>query len=65
MCCSFSKTLRTLQSNKGYENKSKSGIDKLIFGMKQMLQLFIGKPDRNYKDEEDNVIFAYNPLKIV
>jgi hypothetical protein len=23
-----------------------------------------GKPDRNYKDEEDNVIFAYNALKI-
>jgi hypothetical protein len=42
----------------------KSGIDKLIFGMKQkMLQLFMVM-DRNYKDEEDNVIFAYNPLKI-
>ena len=23
-----------------------------------------GKPDRNYKDEDDNVIFAYNTLKI-
>lgn len=23
-----------------------------------------GKPDRNYKDEDDNVIFAYNVLKI-
>mgnify|MGYP003473129072 FL=1 len=23
-----------------------------------------GKPDRNYKDEDDNVIFAYNALKI-
>jgi formyltetrahydrofolate synthetase len=23
-----------------------------------------GKPDRNYKDEDDNVIFAYNSLKI-
>lgn len=23
-----------------------------------------GKPDRNYKDEDDNVIFAYNKLKM-
>jgi hypothetical protein len=23
----------------------------------------IYKPDRNYKDEDDNVIFAYNTLK--
>lgn len=23
-----------------------------------------GKPDRNYKDEDDNVIYAYNKLKI-
>lgn len=23
-----------------------------------------GKPDRDYKDEDDNVIFAYNALKI-
>jgi hypothetical protein len=43
----------------------KSGIDKLIFGMKQKdVTAIYGKPDRNYKDEEDNVIFAYNPLKI-
>jgi hypothetical protein len=28
-----------------------------------MLPLY-GKPDRNYKDEDDNVIFAYNTLKI-
>jgi hypothetical protein len=33
--------------------------------MKQkMFTAIYGKPDRNYKDEEDNVIFAYNPLKI-
>jgi hypothetical protein len=43
----------------------KIGIDKLIFGMKQNDVVAIyGKPDRNYKDEDDNVIFAYNGLKM-
>lgn len=43
----------------------KNGIDKLIFGMKQNDVIAIyGKPNRNYKDEDDNVIFAYNLLKI-
>ncbi|NRT11232.1 hypothetical protein [Flavobacterium sp. 14A] len=43
----------------------KSGIDKLIFGMKQNDVIAVyGKPDRNYKDEDDNVIFAYNAHKV-
>jgi hypothetical protein len=43
----------------------KNGIDKLIFGMKQNdVTAVYGKPDRNYKDEDDNVIFAYNALKM-
>ena len=43
----------------------KIGIDKLIFGMKQKdVTAIYGKPDRNYKDEDDNVIFAYNALRI-
>ena len=43
----------------------KNGIDKLLFGMKQndVIALY-GKPNRNYKDEDDNVIFAYNNLKM-
>lgn len=43
----------------------KNGIDKLLFGMKQndVVALY-GKPNRNYKDEDDNVIFAYNALKM-
>ena len=43
----------------------KSGIDKLLFGMKQndVIALY-GKPNRNYKDEDDNMIFAYNALKM-
>ena len=43
----------------------KNGIDQLIFGMKQNdVTAIYGKPDRNYKDEDDNVIFAYNKLKM-
>lgn len=42
----------------------KSGIDKLLFGMKQNdVTAVLGKPDKNYKDEDDNVIFVYNALK--
>jgi len=43
----------------------KSGIDKLLFGMKQNdVTAALGKPDKNYKDEDDNVIFVYNSHKI-
>ncbi len=43
----------------------KHGIDKLLFGMQQkdVIALY-GKPNREYKDEDDNVIFAYNALKM-
>ncbi|MWB95504.1 hypothetical protein GON26_14130 [Flavobacterium sp. GA093] len=43
----------------------KSGIDKLLFGMKQNdVTAVFGKPDKNYKDEDDNVIFVYNAHKM-
>ncbi|MBA9072231.1 hypothetical protein GGR22_000357 [Flavobacterium gossypii] len=43
----------------------KIGIDKLIFGMLQKdVEALYGKPDKIYKDEEDNVIFQYNKQKI-
>jgi len=43
----------------------KQGIDQLVFGMKQNDVIAIyGKPNRNYKDEDDNVIFSYNSLKM-
>ncbi len=43
----------------------KIGIDKVIFGMKQNdVTAIYGKPDRDYKDEDENVIFAYNKLKL-
>ena len=43
----------------------KNGIDKILFGMKQndVIALY-GKPNRNYKDEDDNIIFAYNTHKM-
>ena len=43
----------------------KNGIDKLIFGMKQKdVSAVYGTPDRNYKDEDENVIFVYNKFKM-
>lgn len=43
----------------------KEGIDKLIFGMKQKdVTTIYGKPDKDYKDEDDNVIYTYNKLKM-
>ncbi|RZK01809.1 MAG: hypothetical protein EOO46_19165, partial [Flavobacterium sp.] len=43
----------------------KNGVDKLLFGMKQdnVIALY-GKPDKNYKDEDENVIFLYNAQKL-
>jgi len=42
----------------------KNGIDILLFGMKQKdVEAIYGKPDRNYKDEDDNQILVYNKLK--
>lgn len=43
----------------------KSGIEQFLFGMKQNdVTAIYGKPDRNYKDEDDNVILVYNKLKM-
>jgi len=43
----------------------KHGIDQLVFGMKQNDVIAIyGIPNRNYKDEDDNIIFSYNSLKM-
>ncbi len=43
----------------------KNGIDKLLFGMKQNdVTAIYDKPDRNYKDEDENIIFAYNKFKM-
>ncbi|WP_310556601.1 hypothetical protein [Flavobacterium sp.] len=43
----------------------KNGIDQLLFGMKQNDVVSIyGNPDKQYKDDDDNVIFLYNDKKL-
>lgn len=43
----------------------KKGIDQLLFGMKQkdVIALY-GHPDKEYKDEEGNIIFLYHTQKM-
>jgi len=42
----------------------KHGIDKLIFGMKQKdVENFYGKPDKQFKDDDGNIIAVYNKQK--
>jgi hypothetical protein len=43
----------------------KKGIDQLLFGMKQkdVIALY-GHPDKEYKDEEGNIIFLYHAQKM-
>jgi hypothetical protein len=56
---------KIIKPTKKMKINPKNGIDKLLFGMKQNDVIAIyGKPNRNYKDEDDNVIFAYNSLKM-
>jgi hypothetical protein len=42
----------------------KNGVDQLLFGMKQNhVEAIYGKPDKQYKDEDQNVIYLYNSQK--
>lgn len=42
----------------------KNGIEKLLFGMQQShAEAIYGKPDKQYKDEDGNVIAMYNTLQ--
>ena len=42
----------------------KNGIDKLLFGMNQNhVEAIYGKPDKQYNDEEGNIICLYNQQK--
>ena len=44
--------------------KLKNGVDKLLFGMKQKdVESLYGKADKEYKDEDENVICLYNAQK--
>ena len=47
------------------EIKLKYGIDNLLFGMKEQdVTKILGKPDTQYKDEEENIVFMYNSRKL-
>jgi len=42
----------------------KIGIDQLIFGMKQKdVENIYGTPDKQFKDEDDNIIYLYKDKK--
>jgi len=43
----------------------KSGIDQLLFGMKEKnVKALYGEPDRQFKDEDKNAIYLYNERKL-
>jgi hypothetical protein len=43
----------------------KIGVGDLLFGMKQQhVEVIIGKPSKQFKDEEDNTIYLYNQQKM-
>ena len=45
--------------------KLKYGVDQLLFGMKQKdVEALYGKPNKQYIDEEDNIVYMYNEHKI-
>jgi len=45
--------------------KLKSGIDGLVFGMKEKdVKALYGEPSRQFKDDENNIIYLYNDKKL-
>lgn len=43
----------------------KNGIDQLLFGMKQNhVEGLLGKPNKQFEDEDQNVIYLYNSEKL-
>lgn len=43
----------------------KSGVDKLLFGMKEKdVKALYGEPGRQFKDEDENIIYVYNDKKL-
>ncbi len=43
----------------------KNGIDQLLFGMKQNhVEALLGKPNKQFDDEDQNVIYLYNSEKL-
>jgi hypothetical protein len=47
------------------EIKLKFGIDKLLFGMQQKdVEAIYGKPNMQYNDDEENIVYVYNEHKM-
>jgi hypothetical protein len=47
------------------EVKLKFGIDKLLFGMKQGdVKKLYGEPDKQFKDDDKNIVLVYNQLQL-
>ena len=47
------------------EVKLKFGIDKLLFGMKQGdVKNRYGEPDKQFKDDDKNIVLVYNQLQL-
>lgn len=43
----------------------KNGIDKLLFGMQQKdVEAIYGKPSKEFKDDDENIIYLYNAEKL-
>jgi hypothetical protein len=43
----------------------KSGVDQLLFGMKQdNVTAIYGQPDKQFKDDDKNIIYLYNENKL-
>lgn len=43
----------------------KNGIDKLLFGMKQKdVEAIYGKPNKQFNDEDSNIVYLYNDKKL-
>lgn len=43
----------------------KNGVDRLLFGMKQKDVIAIyGEPDKQFKDDDQNIIFLYNSQQL-
>jgi len=47
------------------EIKPKFGTDQLLFGMKQTdVKNIFGNPDKQFKDDDQNIIYVYNAQKM-
>lgn len=45
--------------------KLKSGIGEVLFGMKEKdVKAIYGEPDRQYKDEDNNIVYLYDEKKL-